>query len=173
MRTVLLLWGGMLLTFSQLSAQPATQTVINATGHSYTGGFYQVDWSIGEAALVTEMRSGDGRFVLTNGFLQSVESGKPTSNQQFSADEIRVLPNYTDDKVEVSLLTRQQGKVMLQVYDAMGKAVYRKTLVSYGAGHVERMALRPLAAGTYILKIDLIPAPSSVPKTGSYKIVKY
>lgn len=173
MRTVLLLWGGLLLTASQLPAQPTAQSVVNAAGYSYTGGFYQIDWSIGEAALVNEMRSGNGQFVLTNGFLQSADGGVPTSGLRFSADEIRVLPNYTEDKVEVSLLTRQQGKVMLQVYDLMGKVVYRKSLVSYGAGHVERIALRPLAASTYFLKIDLVPAPGSVPKTGSYKIVKY
>lgn len=173
MRTVLLLWGGFLLSASQLHAQPATQSVVNSTGNSYSGGFYQVDWSVGELALVNEMRSGNGQFVLTNGFLQSYEAGVPGTSPRFSGDEIRVLPNYTEDKIEVGLLTRQQGKVMMQVYDANGRVVYRKSLVSYGAGHVERIALRPLAAGTYILKIDLIPAPGSVPKTGSYKIVKY
>lgn len=173
MRTVLLIWGSILLSVSQLSAQPATQSVVNATGNSYKSGFYQIDWSVGEAALVNEMRAGNGQFVLTNGFLQSGEAGVPSSNLRFSDDEIRVLPNFTEDKIEVGLLTRQQGKVMMQVYDVSGKVVYRKSLVSYGAGHVERIALRPLAAGTYILKIDLVPAPGSVPKTGSYKIVKY
>lgn len=173
MRTILLLWGSFLLSVAQLSAQPAAQAVVNATGNSYSGGFYQIDWSVGEVALVNEMRSGNGKFVLTNGFLQSYQGGGTGANPHFTADEIRVLPNYTEDKIEVGLLTRQQGKVLMQVYDAMGKVVYRKSLVSYGGGHVEPIALRPLAAGTYILKIDLIPAPGSVSKTGSYKIVKY
>lgn len=173
MKTQLLLWGSLLLSVAQLRAQPATQTVVNATGNTYSGGFYQVDWSVGEAALVTEMRSGNGQYVITNGFLQSTEGGVPTPNQRFLDDEIRVRPNLTDDKVEVALNTRQQGKVVLQVFDVSGRVVFRQSSVSYGAGNVERMALRALASGTYFLKVDLIPAPGSVPKTGSYKIVKY
>lgn len=173
MRTLLLLWGSFLLSVAQLHAQPAAQSVVNATGYTYSGGFYQIDWSVGEVALIDEMRSGNGQYVITNGFLQSTEGGIPNPGQRFSDDEIRMRPNLTDDKVEVSLLTRQQGKVMLQVFDISGRVVFRKSLVSYGAGNVERIALRSLASGTYFLKIDLVPAPGSVPKTGSYKIVKY
>jgi hypothetical protein len=173
MRTVLLICGSMLLSAAQLRAQPAAQAVVNATGNTYTGGFYLIDWSVGEAALITEMRSGNGQYVITNGFLQSTEGGIPNPAHRFADDEIRVRPNLTDDKVEVSLLTRQQGKVMLQVLDISGRVVFRKSLVSYGGGNVERIALRSLASGTYFLKVDLAPAPGSVPKTGSYKIVKY
>lgn len=169
MRTVLLIWGSIFLSFAQLHAQ----SVVNATGNSYSGGFYQLDWSVGELALVNEMRSADGQYMITNGFLQSSEAGIANPNHRFSDDEIRIRPNFTNDKVEVSLLTRQQGKVMIQVFDVSGRVVFRKSGVSYGAGNIETIALRSLASGTYFLKVDLVPAPGSVPKTGSYKIVKY
>jgi hypothetical protein len=173
MRTILLLWGSILLSVAQLQAQPAAQAVVNATGNSYTSGFYQFDWSVGEAALIQEMRSANGQYVITNGFLQSAEEGIANPNHRFSDDEIQVRPNFTNDKVEVNLMTRQQGKVLMLVFDVSGRVVYRKNGVSYGAGTVESIALRSLASGTYFLKIDLIPAPGSVPKTGTYKIVKY
>lgn len=172
MKTVLLLGGCIFLSVSQLHAQPATQSVVNSTGHSYKGTFYQVDWSIGELALVNEMKGGKGEWIITNGFLQSTESTVINKESRFSDEEIRVLPNVTEDKVDVNLLTRQQGKVLLQVMDVNGRVVFRRSLTSYGTGHMERLSLRPLASGTYFLKIDLDPAPGSVKKTGSYKIVK-
>jgi hypothetical protein len=173
MRILLLLWGSILLSVAQLCAQPAAQAVVNATGYTYTGGFYQIDWSVGEVALINEMRASNGQYVITNGFLQSTDGGVSNPSRRFSDDEIRVLPNITDDKVEVSLFTRQQGKLVLQVFDANGRVVFQKKLVSYGTASLERIALRSLAAGTYFLKIDLVPAPGSISKTGSYKIVKY
>lgn len=172
MRTQLLLGGCLFLSVSQLQAQPTTQNVVNSTGHSYKGTFYQVDWSIGELALVNEMKGSKGALIVTNGFLQSTESTILNNESRFSDEEIRVLPNITVDVVDVNLLTRQQGKVQLQVVDVNGRVVFRRSLTGYGSGHVERLSLRPLASGTYFLKIDLDPAPGSVKKTGSYKIVK-
>lgn len=172
MRTVLLICGSLLLPAIHVAAQSPPQSVTNATGGSYSGGFYQVDWSVGELALVNEMRAGNGQLIITNGFLQPAGLTATNKETRFSDDEIRVRPNITDDKVEITLLTRQQGAVRIEVYDVHGKALFHRTLVSYGTGHTERIRLHSFAAGTYFLKIDLNPAPGSVKKTGSYKIVK-
>lgn len=170
MKTILLLGGSIFFSIAQLHAQSTIQAVVNTTGNSFKKDFYQIDWSIGELALVNEMKGGN--LIITNGFLQSTESAFSSTGNRFTDDEIRVLPNLTRDKVNVNLLTRQQGKVMMQVFDVNGRVVYRKSLVSYGTGHMENISLQPMSAGTYFLKVDVDPAPGSVKKTGSYKIVK-
>jgi len=172
MRTFLLIWACLLLTVTQLSAQSSTQSVINTTGASCKGGRYQIDWSVGELALVEGMRSGNGHLIITNGFLQPHTPVAADPNPQFNADEIRVLPNPTYDIVEINLLTTQQGAVRMEIYDATGKVLVRRNVVSAGFGHLERISLLPHPAGTYFLRIQLTPAQGSSAKTGSYKIVK-
>ena len=168
MRTILLFGAGLLLSVAQLSAQ----SVINATGASYKGTAYHVDWSVGELALVDEMKSSNGQLIITNGFLQPHTAASPDPNPQFNAKEVRVLPNPTYDIVEINLLTAKQGWVNMEIYDSHGKIVARRKVQSLGFGHLERFDLTPYAAGTYFLRINLTPAPGYDRKTGSYKIVK-
>lgn len=172
MKTTLLLWGFILLSFSRLSAQSPGQSVINSSGNTYRGGGYQVDWSIGETALVTGMYAANGQLIVTNGFLQPQAPAALDQHRYFQPDEVRVLPSPTYDVVEINLLTYQQGRVSLEVYDAAGKVLIQRTLVNPGFGHLERISLGAYAAGTYILRIHLIPEQGFTRKTGSYKIVK-
>lgn len=172
MRTILLLGAGLLLSVLQLSAQSTSQSVVNATGASYKGTAYQVDWSVGELALVDQMKSSNGQLIITNGFLQPQAPAVPDRNPHFNADEVRVLPNPTYDIVEINLLTAQQGWVNMEIYDTHGKIVVRRKVPSLGFGHLERIDLTPHAAGTYFLRINLTPAPGYNRKTGSYKIIK-
>jgi hypothetical protein len=172
MRTILLLWAGLLLSVLQLSAQSSTQSVVNATGTSYKGTDYQVDWSVGELALVDQMKAGNGQLIITNGFLQPQTLLALDRNRHFNADEVRVLPNPTYDIVEINLLTAQQGTVSMEIYDANGKVLVRRNVQSLGAGHLERISLKPHAAGTYFLRITLAPVYGFNWKTGSYKIIK-
>jgi hypothetical protein len=172
MRTILLLGACSFVSLSQLSAQSSPQSVLNASGASYKGKSYQVDWSVGELAVVESMRASNGHLIITNGFIQPHTPVAPDRNPQFNSDEIRVLPNPTYDVVEINLLTAQQGAVTMEIYDATGKVLVQRRAVNVGIGHLERISLAPHPAGTYFLRINLTPAQGFNRKTGSYKIVK-
>lgn len=161
------------IVHSGINAQRIDPQVINASGGSYRQGYYSVDWSVGELALVNRMLSSDGSVVFTNGFLQPfTESFLTNIDHQFSRDEIFLFPNPVRDFLEVDIRTRQQGYVTLTLYDAAGKLVLRKETISYGVGLIEKINMSALPGATYTLYILLKPTPGSTGKTGTYKIVK-
>jgi hypothetical protein len=152
-------------------AQSETSSVINVAGNSASNGTLEIDWSIGELALVNTQTSSDGKYIVTNGLLQpGILKTNNTSN--FTADEIKIAPNVTKGLIEIHFLTRQQGIVKMSIYDANGKLVRFSTGISNGVGSIEKMNLSSFAAGTYFLQLDLEPALGSVKKSGSYKIVR-
>lgn len=172
MRTTLLLWACLLCSAGQLCAQPTPQTVVNSAGKSFSGSGYQVDWSLGEMALVNEMRPSNGQLVLTNGFLQPFLSATPGGGTSFTSDEIQVLPNHTYDNVDVKLLISHQSRISMALYDATGKVLLRRVVESPAYGQVERFSLGVYASGTYVLRVYQIPLQGSKRKTGSYKIIR-
>jgi hypothetical protein len=172
MKTTLLIWGSIFISVSHLYAQTPAQSVINTSGNTFKSSGYQVDWSIGETALVTEMRPGSGEIIITNGFLQPYTPISPDPLNGFGPEEIRVLPNPTYDIVEINLLTPHQGKAVMEIYDVSGKVLIRRDVVIRGYGHLEYISLGAYAAGTYYLRINLTPAQGFSRKTGSYKIMK-
>jgi len=164
------------LSFTSRAQTATSSAVVNVAGNSSTNGTLAIDWRVGEMALVSTMVSttyspSSGVVVITNGLLQPEI---PTANNShlFAADELKVLPNLTTGQVEIHFLTKQQGTVMMQVYDANGKLVRVLKAVSSGFGNVEKLDLSSCAAGTYFLKVDLNPYLGSAAKSGSYKIVR-
>jgi hypothetical protein len=171
MKLPVLLLGFTVLGTITSKSQSLTSFVINTSGSSYAQGYYSIDWSIGEMAIIESMNATNGSNTLTNGFLQP---DKPLENTagKFSADEVRILPNPTYNQVEINFLTAQQGQLHIGIFDANGKNILMRKAVSYGIGSIERFNLSGFAAGTYFIKIELIPVLGSVKKTGAYKIVK-
>lgn len=173
MKTMLLALAGCFAVVTAADAQSVSSSALNSSGNSYKSGYYQFEWSIGEMSLVTAMTSDDKQFIITNGLLQPNEATSENKDKYFDQEEIRVISNPTNGLVDVNILTKQQGKLLLHVYDVHGKTLVTKTAISYGFGSIEKIDLTRYAASTYFLKIDLIPVPGSVKKTGSYKIVKF
>jgi hypothetical protein len=171
-KSVSVLLSGIVLSLS-VQAQSVTPAIINVAGNSYSKDFFSLDWSVGELSVVESMRSFNGLVVVTNGFLQPHSfTDKESEPRTFTSEELRISPNPTYNQIEVTLSTRQQGIVHLQVYDAHGKIVRTKKFTSYGHGAKELVDLSSFAAGTYFLRINLQPVPGSTPKNGFYKIVK-
>jgi hypothetical protein len=144
--------------------------VINSSGGSSQQGYYQFEWSIGELALVNEMKND---IVVTNGFLQPylLYPGDHNTNQSFSAEEIKVFPNPASRYVEIDFLTKQTGIMNLSFYDGLGQKIYSKKFYSFGLDRIERIEVSHLPAGPYMLHIAL-DAGSFVIKNGIYKIIK-
>lgn len=159
---------------SHAFSQSIAPSVINATGGSYTKGYYILDWSVGEQPLVNKMESSNSSLIVTNGFLQPYvhDLSDPRWENLFTYDEVRILPNPTYGVVEVNFLTKQKGKVQLRLFDRMGQLRYSKNIPVYGYGLFERINMTGFVNGAYLLKVELIPDPGFVRKVGAYTIIK-
>ncbi len=123
-----------LFIFSQFNVlgQAAMHQVINSTGGTFEKGNATYEWSIGEMALVNEMQSSNGKYVLSNGFLQSSSHSNSNNNNSkekiFTEGEIQILSNPTKDKLRIHFLLSQKGRLKILMYDDLGYTLYKKKL---------------------------------------------
>lgn len=163
----------LLLLNHAVQAQPVSSSVINAAGNSYSKGYYAIDWSVGELALVNTMSSSNNYIVITNGLLQpGTSNDNINAGKHFTSEEIKILPNPTYNKVEINISTLQLGTLNILVYDAAGKLLMTTKTISNGLQRSEKLDLSGVASGTYLFYIELTPLPGSIRKTGTFKIVK-
>jgi len=171
MRTLTLLTALIVINISAKS-QSVSSTVVNCAGNSYSQDYYNIDWSIGELALVNSMQA-NSYAIITNGFLQpNTTEYKNDARRYFTNDEITIMPNPTHGKIEVNFSTAQRGTVYLNVYDVNGKMLASDKLLLAGIMVSKFIDLTTFASATYLLKLELKPAPGSVTKSGAYKIIK-
>ncbi len=155
-------------------SQSITPSVINVSGGSSQKGYYQFEWSVGEMSLIGEMASRPNTLVVTSGFLQPyiLNPGTNNTNNQFGVDEIKVFPNPASSYVEINLFTKQQGKLKISFYNAVGQKVHSIETNVYGVDLIQKIPVNNFSAGTYLLLIELNADPSFVSKKGVYKITK-
>jgi hypothetical protein len=155
-------------------SQRIIPSVINVSGGVSQQGYYQFEWSVGEMSLVNQMESRPSLFVVTNGFLQPyiLHPGANYSSNQFGADELKVFPTPASSYVEIDLFTKQQGRLKIDFYDALGQKVYSTELQSFGVDLIQRIPVNRFPQGTYLLHVELYADPNFVSKKGVYKIVK-
>ena len=172
MKTLVLI--ALILLSGTATCQSISSYVINSTGNHYSQGYYTIDWSVGELALVESMQSNAQVVIVTNGFLQPNLSGNPDNNtrRRFSSEEIRIMPNPTHGKIEVNFSVQQKGTLHMYVYDANGKLLIKDRLLSNGIMMSKFVDLTSLSPGTYLLRVELDASRGSVLTEGSYKIIK-
>ena len=155
-------------------SQSITPAVLNVAGGSSQNGYYQFEWSVGEMSLINQMESRPNLFVLTNGFLQPYILNPAVDNwkDHFGADEIKVFPTPASSYIEVVLFTRQQGRLKICLYDAIGQKIYSSELQSFGVDLIQRIPVNKFNTGTYLLHIELEADPNFFSKKGVYKIIK-
>ena len=168
---------------SYLNAQSVTPSVINSTGGSASIDYrnFMLDWSVGEMTLVNTLQgtSNSHLYILSNGFLQpndmaNIKDNQPYYKQElFTATEIKVYPNPTNNYVELSFQLQETGTVRLTLFNAMGQQLYSKQLTVDAKNRVERIPMNTYAQGSYVLNVQLEDAGSgTLKKTGVYKIIK-
>jgi hypothetical protein len=164
----------MFFSLFNCSAQSIAPSVINAGGGSFQSGYYQFEWSIGELALVGEMKSSNNSLVITNGFIQPYIQYPATNNTNniFGRDEIKVFPNPDSSYFEINFFTKQMGRITLSFYDGSGRKILSVADSYYGVGLIKRIPVSQLPNEVYMLHVDLDPYPGSVAKKGIYKIIK-
>src|SRR6186713_3294545 len=164
----------MFFSLFNCSAQSIAPSVINAVGGSFQSGYYQFEWSIGELALVGEMKSSNNSLVITNGFIQPYIQYPATNNTNniFGRDEIKVFPNPASSYVEINFFTKQMGRITLSFYDGSGRKILSVADSYYGVGLIKRIPVSQLPNEVYMLHVDLDPYPGYTSKKGIYKIIK-
>jgi Secretion system C-terminal sorting domain len=162
----------LLFCINSVNAQGIAPNVLNMGGGYLNAGYYQYEYSVGEMAAIETMISSAN--IITNGVLQPL-TDKPFGNNtssSWSNDEIKIFPVPTRGKVEIDILSKQKGKINMQLVDAVGRVV-RSTSFNYvGLGSITTWDLSSLASADYFLRITLDPQPGSVKKSGGYKILK-
>ena len=155
-------------------SQSVTPAVLNVAGGSSQNGYYQFEWSVGEMSLINQMESRPNLFVLTNGFLQPyiLNPAVNNLNNQFGADEIKVFPTPASSYIEIDLFTRQQGRLKICLYDAIGQKIYSTELQSFGVDLIQKIPVTGFNTGTYLLHIELEADPNFISKKGIYKVIK-
>jgi hypothetical protein len=149
--------------------------VLNSTGGTFKKGYYVLDWSVGEPALIDQFSAPEGSFIITNGYIQSFTDlpDRRYIANIFAKDEIRILPNPTQGMLEVNFLTHTKGQVKLVISDAAGIIVLTREFPVSGYGRFERIDMSHLQNGTYFLRLELKAIPGFIDKKGVYKIIKY
>jgi hypothetical protein len=158
--------------FAFICAQSISPAVSNMGGGYQNAGYYQFEFSVGEMAVIETLNNGSN--ILTNGVLQPL-TDKPFGNNTASAwnnDEIKIFPVPTRGRVEVNILSKQQGRIVMQLVDGMGQIVLTEDFDYNGLGSITVWDLSRLASANYSLRIALTPRPGSVKKSGAFKILK-
>lgn len=166
---LLLLFSGS--AWAQVSSAPRT---VNVSGgyNDNPSSYYRYEWSVGEAAVIQTLSS--PTLIVTAGVLQP-GTNNPASNNtnsQWGTEEIKIYPNPVITELEVSILSKQKGKVAMMLYDASGKLLGTKEFEYFGVGRIEKWNFSRYASGQYMLKIILDPQPGSVAKKGTFKVQK-
>jgi hypothetical protein len=155
-------------------AQSISPATLNATGGTYIFSYYRVEWSFGESMAISTMTDASSNVFVTNGILQPNTHNPATVNNTgtWDRDEIRILPNPTQDVIEIDFFSKQKGKVIMNLFDESGRYVGTKEFDYFGNGSIQKWNLSQYPSGMYLLNIQLQPTGTSVAKKGSFKVIK-
>ncbi len=131
-------------------------------------GAFNVDWSLGEMALVNT--SVNGNLVVTQGMLQPARDFKTSVN--LSDIKLSIYPNPTMNISFADLtITNQIGEMEARVYNMVGTLVSTQSFNVTGSGRY-RMDFSPIPSGMYMLSIRYATKYSTDVRTQTYKLTK-
>ena len=158
-RKLLLLLGAMWMY--NANAQRLSPEIVSSVGATYQGASMQIDWTLGELAVTTLQNSTQQ---VTQGFHQPVYSVTSIHELTVEAGQIKVYPNPASDFVNIEIEPEYLGKTELTLYSMQGQRLYRQSINQI----TERMSIRHLPPGTYILMVKHADG-----RRLSQRIVKY
>jgi hypothetical protein len=156
------------------SAQTVTPQTLNVCGSYINTGYYQLEWSVGEMAIIETLGNATTGYI-TSGVLQPL-TDKPVANalidNSWDVSEIKIFPSPTTGLFEVNIMTKQQGLLEIQLVDNLGQVLKSSTSYYYGFGRIEHFDITRNGSSNYFLRINLSPNPGFSKKKGSFKILK-
>lgn len=162
------------------------QTVMPAT-FNVAGGFYEsntsymkLEWSLGEAALIDYYKSPDSSLAFTNGVLQpctEVVTRSPLNIILFPGFEYRLFPNVTSGAFELDFFIKLAGHMDLQLTDAMGRVIDKRSYKYRCCGSIERYDISKFSNGVYFIHATFRPDESvygeqQAIRQSSFRVVK-
>lgn len=155
-------------------AQSVSPATFNVTGGTYFFNYYRFEWSFGESMAINTMGETNSPTIVTNGILQPGTHIPATVNNSstWDRDEIKVLPNPTQNVLEIDFFSKHKGKVIMNLYDGSGRFMGTKQFDYFGNGSIQKWNLSEYGSGMYFLNIQLQPTGTSVAKKGTFKVQK-
>lgn len=150
MKIVYLFCGFFCCTVVPVRSQELARQVVANTGHSATGGYTIVQYTIGEP-LVTTLSV--GHLLLTQGFQQPEVAGPVKPPESPFVSDLIVYPNPASDQVNLEFDLLQDGRVVFMLVNNAGQVVFSKTAQMLSGRLTYTLPLGSYASGLYYLVI--------------------
>lgn len=143
------------------TSQSVTPATFNVAGGTYQNAdsYFQFEWSLGELSLISDFATADSSLFLTHGVLQPCtdKAEKSPFVVFFETADIRLFPNPTKGRFEVDFFVRQTGRMELQLTDATGRVLEKRTYSYDGCCRIEYFDLTAYQNGVYFVIATLYP----------------
>lgn len=161
MRKPVLSFLAVFLAISFCHAQTVTPWTFNVAGGSYDNpsSYHRFEWSFGEMLAVSTIKPADSAVIVTQGVLQPCTDkiGHSPMTLLFEKGDYRLFPNPTTGKFEVSFFVRETGRMSLQLVDATGRVLEKRSYQYNGCCRIELFDLTGRPNGLYYVIADLKP----------------
>jgi hypothetical protein len=144
------------------------QTPCATTAQNTVGNFI-ISYTIGEMPIIQTFKN-SGLF-LTNGIIQPEVSNADAGGTAFGKGEITIYPNPTPNNLFIQYNILEQGKLSLQLYNALGQRIFTDEII-VNSFSTKKYDLAKYAADAYILKVLFTGDNGNTIKKGKYKIIK-
>jgi len=138
-----------LLTLAQSSPNLLRSTISNSGSSTQTEDNYVVQQSVGQSSPIGLQEA--SKHTVRQGFIQPAQLKRMLASSNAADLLVSVYPNPTTDKITIAFEELVTGKVILSIYDQMGKLVMEENK----EGQAElSYSLANLSAGNYFIKVN-------------------
>jgi hypothetical protein len=152
------------LLFTMLAGAAFAQTIapatFNAAGGSYDNpsSYHRFEWSFGELVLINAFAPPDSSILLTQGVLQPcTDKLNSPMTLLFEKGDYTIFPNPTPGKFELNFFVKETGRMSLQLVDATGRLLEKRSYQYNGCCRIELFDLSTRPNGIYYVVADLKP----------------
>lgn len=154
--------------------------IFNAAGGTYNdvNSYYRFEWSFGESILIHSFAPADSSILVTHGVLQPCTDNilKPVMTAVFEDHDYRLFPNPTPGQFELSFFVRTPGQMDLQLIDATGRLLEKRSYAYNGCCRIDLFDLAKYPSGVYYVVASLKPSieggGSGTTRRSGLKVIK-
>lgn len=130
----------------KVHAQSSSPEIVSSAGETYQGSSMQIDWTLGELAIITVQNSFNQ---ISQGFHQPNYMITSVNELPQKIGTIEVYPNPTFDRIEMKLNFEQSRDVKIQLIDINGRLIW--SMKQTGNQIEQEKDIRNLSNGKYFL----------------------
>lgn len=148
--------------------------ILNTAGGTYDNAlsYHRYEWSFGEMVLIQAFAPPDSSVLVTQGVLQPCTEriGVSPYTVFFEAGDYKLFPNPTSGKFEVNFFVHTPGQMSLQLINAIGQILERRSFRYDGCCRIELFDLTGRPAGVYFVVADLKP---ETPRADGLEVIRH